>query len=386
MIRLNGTGENILGTAALRYPEVRQVLDWIEARIPRKHRREIERFQAAALYLLVRDEQPKRILEIGTAHGYSAAVMAAAAPDAQIVTLNPDVEEAAVAEANLRALHFGGRVGVVRERSQDILSKVGAEMFDVIFVDGDHKAIREDLRWWSHLPDGGWMVFHDFSPVTSWRACPPVYVAVNEFGDQLGREADWLCVDDAQVGMAGYQRHADDKPHALLQSAPEGIIRAASHISVLPPRRLRHLWQIANATSAEGAVVCLGAGAGGAAAVLAHGMWDIAGGVWLFDTFAGIPEPTEPDGLKAHAKWHEKGGRWLVYDQEMTRQAVAEIINDSPRMVAGLVQDTIMTVREQIGKIAILHLDVDWYEPTMYALDTLYDQVVSGGAVIPQIR
>ena len=39
-------------------------------------------------------------------------------------------------------------------------------------------------------------------------------------------------------------------------------------------------------------------------------------------------------------------------------------------------------VKKEIGQIAILRLDADWYSSTMTILNELYDQVVSGGFVI----
>ena len=39
-------------------------------------------------------------------------------------------------------------------------------------------------------------------------------------------------------------------------------------------------------------------------------------------------------------------------------------------------------IKKDIGNIAILRLDADWYEPTKLVLSELYNQVVSGGYVI----
>lgn len=386
MIRLQKTESEILAWVRGSHPEAEAVLDHIEKQIPRKARREIERFQAAALYKLVFNTMPARILEIGTARGYSAAVMAAAAPAAQIITLNPDEEEAATALHNLMALKLAGRVEVVIQESAAFLADYDGEPFDLIFVDGDHKRVREDLPWWDWLNVGGWMIFHDWSPVTSHRACPPVFIAVNEFGDMLGREPDWQIVDNHEVGMAGFRRSDEDDPFALLQTPPEGMIRHAKAVSLLPLHRLRHLWQIARKTDAEGALVCLGAGPGGAAAVLAKGllreMDEPELEAWLFDTFAGIPEPTLEDGEKAAEKYAAKDGKWLVFEADAARDAFEEIAGVKPHMVVGLVQDTLPGLREEIGPISILHLDMDWYEPTLVSLGLLYDQIVSGGVVI----
>lgn len=105
--------------------------------------------------------------------------------------------------------------------------------------------------------------------------------------------------------------------------------------------------------------------------------------VWLFDTFAGIPPPSVMDGDKAHDKYREKSGRWLVWDESMARQAVSDLAAaDDLHVVAGLVQETLPEMRAQIGPIALLHLDMDWYDPTYAALDLLYAQMSPGGVVI----
>ena len=138
-----------------------------------QYTRAIEVYQAYALYALARqfNRPGARVLEIGTAIGYSAAVLASALPDAQIITLNPHASEAAKARANLGAW---GNVTVVEALSWDYLESYAGEPFDLIFVDGDHKRVRRDFAWWDHLRDGGLMLFHDYSPAGTYRACVPV--------------------------------------------------------------------------------------------------------------------------------------------------------------------------------------------------------------------
>lgn len=156
-------------------------------------------YQAAALYVLVGqyDREDAHLLDIGTAAGYSASVMAQAAPKAEIVTLNPAGHEVKAARRNL------GRwpnVRLVQAASWDYLESYGGPFLDVIFVDGDHKRVAEDVPWWRWLAEGGLMLFHDYSPA----ACPPVYEAVNALGEVLGRGPDVLVLDDGGIGMAGF--------------------------------------------------------------------------------------------------------------------------------------------------------------------------------------
>jgi len=181
---------------------------WVlrEARRRAAHgKREIYEYQAAALHVLASqyNRAGARILEIGTFWGYSAAVMAEAAPEAQIVTLNPKAHEVPIARQNLSAYL---NVKVVEAFSWDYLKDCDGQTFDMIFVDGDHKRVTLDLPFWEHIVPGGLFLFHDYSPDETPRPCPAVYQAVNEFAFANGVIFDVLVVDDTGVGMAGFYK------------------------------------------------------------------------------------------------------------------------------------------------------------------------------------
>jgi hypothetical protein len=52
------------------------------------------------------------------------------------------------------------------------------------------------------------------------------------------------------------------------------------------------------------------------------------------------------------------------------------------RLVKGWFAQTIPGVRDQVGPIALLHLDGEWYESTKTCLDLLHDSVVPAGWVV----
>jgi len=101
----------------------------------------------------------RRILEIGTATGYSAACMALAqAPDGSLITMEIDAGRAAAARQNLARAGVEARVHVVVGDAGRFLHKV-AGPFDLIFQDGS-KQLYEPLldRLVGHLRPGGVLV------------------------------------------------------------------------------------------------------------------------------------------------------------------------------------------------------------------------------------
>lgn len=167
-------------------------------------------YQAMALYMLCQsyNREDARILEIGTYYGATAAVMAQAAPLARVTTLNPLEWEVDAARLALREF---ANVQVICATSQDYLSGYRGPDLDMIFVDGDHKRVADDLRWWGWLAVGGLMLFHDYTPEGAPRHCPPVVMALDDFAMRLGREADHRIIDDQRAGMLGWIKQEDDK-------------------------------------------------------------------------------------------------------------------------------------------------------------------------------
>lgn len=154
------------------------------------------------------DRSAASILEVGASHGYTAALMRLAAPQAEIVTLEPHRLRRSAARQNLREL----AVAVRPEVSMVWLEHCRRDglRYNMIFVDADHKHIAEDLAWYDRLKIGGLFLHHDYSREGSAHPCPPVYDALNEFAEQLGHPADVLVIDDSGVGMAGWYKRGGE--------------------------------------------------------------------------------------------------------------------------------------------------------------------------------
>ena len=78
--------------------------------------------------------RPVRILEVGTAIGYSALRMSFAAPDAKITTLELRDEWADLAEKNFRKAGVESRIKVVRGNAVETMKTLDGP-FDFIFLD-----------------------------------------------------------------------------------------------------------------------------------------------------------------------------------------------------------------------------------------------------------
>ncbi len=205
-MRLIGNDLSIIRTVERDHPEIKAVLAAVRVDIPQT-KREIELYQAAVLYALTTqyDAPGAHILEVGTAMGYSAAVMSRAAPRAYIDTLNPKRKEWR------RVLDYLGHgnypnVMPLPTCSWDYLAGYDGTMLDMVFVDGDHGQAARDFAWWEWLKAGGLMLFHDYAPVGTHRPCQPVYEVLEAFKAGLGRHFDVLVTDDQGVGMAGWYR------------------------------------------------------------------------------------------------------------------------------------------------------------------------------------
>ncbi|WFR75559.1 O-methyltransferase [Lactococcus lactis] len=78
--------------------------------------------------------QPKRILEIGTAIGFSALIMAQEVPNAEIVTIDRNPEMIELAQKNLGKYDHRNQIILKEGDAADILKELSGS-FDVIFMD-----------------------------------------------------------------------------------------------------------------------------------------------------------------------------------------------------------------------------------------------------------
>ncbi len=85
---------------------------------------------------LIKQNHPKRILEIGTFIGFSASVMLETDKENFVITIEKDEKNAKDAVKNLTELGYAGRFEVVCADAMDFLLSHKEEKFDFIFLDG----------------------------------------------------------------------------------------------------------------------------------------------------------------------------------------------------------------------------------------------------------
>ncbi len=112
--------------------------------------------------------------------------------------------------------------------------------------------------------------------------------------------------------------------------------------------------------------------------------------LYLFDTFEGMPEPSEQDvdvhgrraSLLLRAGRRTRDSTRAFESQESVRANLATIRypQDCIEFVKGKVEDTVPGQAPAV--ISLLRLDTDWYESTRHELAHLYPRLSSGGVLI----
>lgn len=193
--------------------------------------------------------------------------------------------------------------------------------------------------------------------------------------------ADMLEVVRGQNPVADVPVTGDDEFDRLLQ-----VIRPYTMLSV---ERLHNLYRLGRYICEQGIpgnfVEC-GVAAGGSSALLA---WVIKKysrhprKLFAFDTFSGMPQPTDHD---RHFGTSAAATGWGAGTCAAPESSVLEVctrlgVEGVLTTVKGDFQETLPRMRDWLGMIALLHMDGDWYESTRAILTNLYDRLVNNAVV-----
>ena len=114
--------------------------------------------------------------------------------------------------------------------------------------------------------------------------------------------------------------------------------------------------------------------------------------LYLYDTFEGMPPPTEADQdcfaqtaatrLRSEETTKTSSGVWAISGLEDVKHNMASVGYPEERLhfIRGKVESTIPACIPD--QIAILRLDTDWYESTAHELIHLYPRLTVGGVLI----
>ena len=99
--------------------------------------------------------------------------------------------------------------------------------------------------------------------------------------------------------------------------------------------------------------------------------------LWLYDSFAGMPEAMEKDDDYSRML---KGT--CLGSESQTRRILRRLNVPETQytIVAGLFEDTLPQAEKT--KIALLHIDCDFYNPVKLSLEIFYESVQAGGYVV----
>jgi hypothetical protein len=161
--------------------------------------------------------------------------------------------------------------------------------------------------------------------------------------------------------------------------------------TMLSPEALYDLWNSIGYSAKKGLtgdILEFGVWKGGALELAAHALkyFKTQNTLIGLDTFEGHPEPNKDEvdiwGNNMNERFHlevDQNGSWVKSNYEEVLKNLNSIFSNF-RLIKGKVSSE--TNHPEISKIAILRLDMDWYEPTKAALENFYHRIESGGSLI----
>lgn len=144
----------------------------------------------------------------------------------------------------------------------------------------------------------------------------------------------------------------------------------------------------------EGSFVECGVWKGGSSMAMAYALNRLGSKhreIYLYDTFSGMPVPTDIDvtafGSEAGKKFEKTkkrdgGSTWCLstINEVKENMKLTGYPADKVEFIKGKVEDTIP--KNMPAKIALLRLDTDWYESTKHELTFLWPRLIPGGVLI----
>lgn len=143
---------------------------------------------------------------------------------------------------------------------------------------------------------------------------------------------------------------------------------------------------IAKTCSIEGDICEFGVAQGATSALMANEIKHSQKNIWLFDSFKGLPKPTENDLLKDDisnlGSINAYEGK-MAYDVFQVKNRLEKINfpGNRVKIVAGFIEETIKN-KNLPSSVSFAYVDFDFYEPIKLALNFLDNVLSKNGIVI----
>jgi predicted O-methyltransferase YrrM len=168
--------------------------------------------QGKLLHLMVKMQNARRILEMGTLGGYSTIWMARALPlDGLLVTLEAEPKHAIVAQQNIQRAGLDHLVRILTGKALESLPKVMAEYkdpFDFIFIDADKVNTPEYFKWALELSRPGTVIIVDNvvrkGEVANSESADPNIQGMRRLIEMLANDSRVAATAIQTVGSKGY--------------------------------------------------------------------------------------------------------------------------------------------------------------------------------------
>jgi len=195
-----------------------------------------------------------------------------------------------------------------------------------------------------------------------------------------------------------HETHVEEEQHVFpvdFDEADKALYRRVGPYTMTTPPRVYALVRAVEyvvARDVPGAIVECGVWRGGsvmAAALTLLRLGSSDRDIYLYDTFAGMPPPSDADTTRSGeraadllAQGDESSHIWAVASLDDVRAAVLSVGYPEERIhfVQGLVEETLPETAP--AEISLLRLDTDWYASTKHELEHLYPRVARGGVLI----
>lgn len=119
------------------YQPLSEGLGWLRGVCERRGVPLIRRDTEAVMRKILQETRPERILEAGTALGYSACLMATAVPAARITTIEIDARSFCDAREAIGRLGLAGRIEQLQGDAAEVLPQLADQgrHYDLVFID-----------------------------------------------------------------------------------------------------------------------------------------------------------------------------------------------------------------------------------------------------------